>query len=93
MLGILESDKHNSLFGQQQIKRLHTIYVYRNIRMITLRGSKMATSYHDIGSRVKHRRTGIDDQTSDYDFLAWTYSAFDEVGCGFPDPELCPSKV
>ena len=53
----------------------------------------MTTSYHDIGSRVKHRRTGIDDQTSDYDFLAWSYPAFDKVACEFPDPELCPSTV
>ena len=88
VLGILESDNHNLSFGQQQIKKLCTIYIYRNIRMIALRGSKMATSYHDIGSRVEHRRTGIDDQTSDYDFLAWTYPAFDEVACAFPDPEL-----
>ena len=56
----------------------------------------MATSYHDIGSRVKDCRTGIDDQsyqTSAYNILAWTYAAFDEVACAFPDPEPCPSKV
>ena len=68
VLGILESDNHNSSFEQQQIKKLHT-YVYRNIRMIALRGSILATSYHDI-CRIKHRRTGIDDQTFDYDLLA-----------------------
>jgi hypothetical protein len=62
--GILESDNHNSSFGQQQIKELCTIYIYCNIRIIALRGSKMATSYHDIGSRVKHHKTGIDDQAS-----------------------------
>ena len=45
----------------------HTVYVYRNSCMITLRCSKMANTYHDIGSRIKHRRTGIDDQTSDHD--------------------------
>lgn len=68
------------------------MYVYRNICMIALRGTnlKMATSYHDIGSRVKHRRTGIDNQTSDYDFIVWTYLAFDEVACEFTNPELCP---
>ena len=58
---MLESNIRNSSFGQLQIKKLHTMYVYRNICMIALRGSKMATSYHDIGSRVKHRRTEIDD--------------------------------
>ena len=67
-LGILESDNHNSSSGQRQIKKLHT-YVYRNIRMIALRGSKLATSYHDIGSRFKHRRTGIDDQILTMIFL------------------------
>ena len=69
------------------------MYVYRNICMITLRGSEMAASYHDIGSRVNYRWTGIDDQTSDYDFLAWTYPTFDEVACAFPSLELCPSNV
>ena len=69
LLGILESDNHNSSFGQQQIKKLHTIYVYRNIRIIAFMGSKMATSYHGIGSRVKNRRTGIDDQTLTMIFL------------------------
>jgi len=53
----------------------------------------MAASYHDIGSRVNYRWTGIDDQTSDYDFLAWTYPTFDEVACAFPSLELCPSNV
>ena len=53
----------------------------------------MATSYHHIASRVKHRRTGIDDQSSDHGFLAWTYTAFEEVACEFGDPELCPSEV
>jgi hypothetical protein len=97
VLGILESDHHNLSFGQQQIKKLHTTYVYRNICMIAMRGSKIATSYHDIGSRFQHRRTAIEDQShqpSDYyDFLVWTYPAFDEVACAFPDPELCRSKV
>ena len=41
--------------------------------MIALRGSKMTTIYHDIGSRIKHCRTGIDDQISDYYVLAWIY--------------------
>ena len=81
--GVPESDNHNSWFGQQQINKLHAIYVYRNICMIALRGSKVATTYHDIGSRIKHRRTGVDDKTFEYDFLANIY----------PDPELCPSKA
>ena len=55
----------------------------------------MTTIYHDIGSRIKHCRTGIDDQISDYYVLAWIYPALDEVACEFPDPdpELCPFKV
>ena len=63
VFGILESDDHILSFGQEQIKKLHTIYDYRNICMIAMRGSKIATIYHDIGSRFKHRRTGIDDQS------------------------------
>ena len=51
-------------------------------------GSKLATCYHGIGSRVKHRRTGIDDQVHDSgDLLVWTYPAVDEVACAFPDPD------
>ena len=53
----------------------------------------MATTYHGIGGRIQHCRAGIGDQTSDYDFLAWTYPAFDDVACEFLDPELCPSTV
>ena len=30
----------------------------------------------------------VDDQPSDYDFLAWTYPAFDEVACAFSDSTL-----
>ena len=71
--GVLESNNRNSSFGQQQIKKLHTVYVYRNICMIILRCSKMANTYHDIGSRIKHRRTGIDDQTSDHDCNTHTH--------------------
>jgi hypothetical protein len=88
--GILESDDHDLSFREEHIKKLHTIYDYRNVCMIALRGSKIPTSYHDIGSRVKHRKTGIDDQShqpSDYDFfIAWTYPAF-------ADPEPCLSKL
>jgi hypothetical protein len=68
---LLISDNRNSSFGQhvQQIKKLHTTNVYRNIRMIAsawiLVSSKIATIYREIGSRREHRRTGIDDQTSD----------------------------
>ena len=72
VLGILESDDHNLSFGQQQIKNLHTIYIYGNICMIAMRGSKLTTSYHDIGSRIKHWRTEINDrnhQPFEYDFL------------------------
>ena len=61
--------------------------------MIALSGSKVAACYHSIGSRVKYRRTGIDDQTSDYVILAWTYQEFDEVARAFLDSELCRSKV
>ena len=39
VLGILESDNQNSSIGQQQNKRLDTIYIYHNIGMIALRGS------------------------------------------------------
>ena len=45
----------------------------------------MDNIYHDIGSRIKHCRTGIDDQTSDYDFLARIYPVLDEVSCEFRD--------
>ena len=60
-LGIPDSDNHNSSYSR--LKKLHTIYDYRNIHMIALRGSKMATTYRNIGCRVKHPRTGIDDQS------------------------------
>ena len=55
-----EPDDHSSSSGHSGAIRLHTIYVYRNICMIcmiALMGSKLATSYRGIGSRVKHRGT------------------------------------
>ena len=52
----------------------------------------MATSYHGIGSRVKHSRTRIDIRPLTV-FMAWTYPVFEEVACAFLDPERCPSKV
>lgn len=60
VIGIPESDNHYSSFGQQQNFKSHTNYVYRDmIRMIALRSSNLATTYHDTGSRVKHCKTGV----------------------------------